>query len=95
MYFDPIEAGKRMRDLRKNLGYTQIQFSEKLNVSRGFYSKVEIGLQSPSIDLLVEIATFTGVSLDYLILGKGHPSMKLKQEVHSLIRSLQMLEDQL
>ena len=95
MYFDPVEAGKRMRALRKKLGYTQIQFSEKLNVSRGFYSKVEIGLQAPSIDLLVEIASYTGVSLDYLVLGKGQPTMELKQEVHSLIRSLQKLESEL
>ena len=95
MYFDPVEAGKRMRELRKKLGYTQIQFSEKLNISRGFYSKVEIGLQSPSIDLLVEIAALTNVSLDYLILGKEHSAMKLKQEVCSLIQSLQILEQEL
>lgn len=95
MYFDPVEAGKRMRALRKMLGYTQIQFAEKLNVSRGFYSKVEIGLQAPSIDLLVEISAFAGVSLDYLILGKEHSSLKLKEDVHSLIRALQALEKEL
>lgn len=95
MFFDRVEAGKRIKKIRKTYGYTQIQFAEKLNVSRGFYSKVEIGLQSPSVDLLVEIADFAGVSLDYLILGREHSTDKLKQDVHSLISVLQKFETEL
>ena len=51
MYFDPVEAGKRVKKLRESQGYTQEQFSEKIHVSRNYLSKLEIGLRQPSIDL--------------------------------------------
>lgn len=95
MIFDPIEAGKRIKKIRKAFGYTQIQFAEKLNVSRGFYSKVEIGLQIPSVYLLVELSELAGVSLDYLILGKKQDHSQLKHDVHDLISSLQQFEKEL
>ena len=52
------------------LGYNQEQYSQKINISRSALSKIEIGDRSPSIDLLIEIAELSGVTLDYLILGR-------------------------
>lgn len=70
MYFDPKEVGKRIAKLRELLGYNQEQYSQKINISRSALSKIEIGDRSPSIDLLIEIAELSGVTLDYLILGR-------------------------
>ena len=70
MYFEPKEVGKRIAKLRELLGYNQEQYSQKINISRSALSKIEIGDRSPSIDLLIEIAELSGVTLDYLILGR-------------------------
>ena len=95
MYFDPVATGKRVKELRESCGYTQIQFSEKLHISRGYYSKVELGIKSPSIDLLIDLAVYFGVTLDYLVLGKTDDTDRIKNEVRSLIGSLQAFEQML
>lgn len=70
MYFDLVETGKRIKEIRDAKGLTQIAFAEKINVSRSYINKIENGIKSPSLDLLIEIAVFGEVSLDYLILGR-------------------------
>lgn len=70
MYFDLVETGKRIKEIRDVKGLTQIAFAEKINVSRSYINKIENGIKSPSLDLLIEIAVFGEVSLDYLILGR-------------------------
>lgn len=92
MYFDPVATGKRVKELRESRGYTQIQFSEEMNISRGYYSKVELGIKAPSIDVLIDIAEFFGVTLDYLVLGKTLEMDKVKNEIRALIDSLRVLE---
>lgn len=97
MYFDPVEAGKRVKKLRESKGYTQEQFSEQIHVSRNYLSKLEIGLRQPSIDLWIEIAVVTGATLDYLILGKPQPVDKeqVKSELQSMIDALTKLKKEI
>ena len=56
MYFDLVETGKRIKEIRDAKGLTQIAFAEKINVSRSYINKIENGIKSPSLDLLIEIA---------------------------------------
>lgn len=70
MYYDTKETGIRIHDFRKERGLTQGQLAEKLNISDRHLQKLESGERSGSVDILVEIALFFHVSLDYLILGK-------------------------
>lgn len=70
MYFDMAAAGKRVKSLRKEAKYTQEQLAEKLNISRIHLAHIEIGEKAPSIDLLIVMGEFFGVSLDYLVLGR-------------------------
>lgn len=95
MYYDPIEAGVRIRKLRESLGHTQETFSERLHTSRNYISKLELGLRTPSLDMLIEIAEISGVTLDYLILGKESSNNRLKMEVSSLITSLEQFRNDL
>ena len=92
MCFDPVAIGKRVCELRKSRGYTQIQFSEKINISRGYYSKIELGIKVPSIDILIDLAEFFGVPLDYLVLGKTLETDKVKNEIRALIDLVKVLE---
>ena len=85
MYFDPKEVGSRIKRLRKQIGITQEQLAEKLNVTVNQLYRVEAGLSTGSVDLIVEISFHLDVSLDYLILGKEQPRDYIKEKVKALI----------
>lgn len=95
MYYDQKESGKRIAELRKEKGLTQDQLAEKLNISTSNLGKLERGLQSFSIDLLIEISFFFGVSTDYLLLGCSIPRYDADKEIDSLIAQMQSLKKNL
>lgn len=65
------ESGRRIAKLRIQKGYTQERLADALNIDRSYLSKIEAGKRSCSIDLVVQLSAFFGVSLDYLVLGKN------------------------
>lgn len=70
MYFDTKEFGARLKDLRTTRGLTQEKLAEELSISWDHLCRVERGSRGCSIDLIIEIAVYFGVSTDYLLLGK-------------------------
>ena len=46
----------------------------------------------PSIDILIDLAEFFGVTLDYLVLGKTLETDKVKNEIRALIDLVKVLE---
>ncbi|MBO5917168.1 MAG: helix-turn-helix transcriptional regulator [Oscillospiraceae bacterium] len=56
-----------IRNLRIDRGYTQVQIAEILNVKQNTYSQYEIGTLNYPIDVLMKLADFYGVSVDYLL----------------------------
>ncbi|MDD3221003.1 MAG: helix-turn-helix transcriptional regulator [Lachnospiraceae bacterium] len=95
MYYDIKESGLRIKSLRRAKGLTQEQLADKLNISTSNLSKIEIGYSGMSIDLLIELALFFEVSLDYIILGREIQMKAVRKQVHSLIEQMQELEKQL
>ena len=67
MYYDPMECGVRISKLRMELGKTQQQLADKLNISLDHYRALENGRRGGSLDLLIELAITFDVSLDYLV----------------------------
>lgn len=63
---------KKIRQLRKEQGWTQKQLSEKLHVGKTTVSNYETGYSEPDIDMLKKIAKLFNVSVDY-ILGNDRP----------------------
>ncbi len=57
----------RIKELRTAHGLTQVDFAKKLSVSKQAVSNWENNNIQPSIDMLVKIADFFGVSTDYLL----------------------------
>lgn len=57
----------RIRDLRIDRGLTQAQVAEVLHVSQNTYSQYEIGTTRYPLDVVVRLAEFYGVSVDYLV----------------------------
>lgn len=88
MSIDPTACGKRIRQLRKQHGLTQLGFCEKLNISETHLRKIESGERNASIDLYIEIAEFFHVSLDYLILGTEQSSGTFKSKLRTVIELL-------
>lgn len=63
-----------MRKLRKERELTQKELAEKLGIGESTYCGYENFSREPSYELLIRIADFFGVSLDYL-LGHQIPGM--------------------
>lgn len=62
-----IELGNKIAKKRKDLGMTQIDFADKLSVTRQTVSRWESGAVMPDIDKIGDIASILGVSCDYLL----------------------------
>jgi len=71
--------GETIKALRKQNGLTQTQFADKLNerynlnIERSMVSKWETGTQSPMIYTVGCIASFFGVSIDFLTGAEKKP----------------------
>ena len=59
--------GNRMRALRLSQGMTQNETAEKSGISENYYSRIETGKNSPSLEKLTAIAKTLGVSLFHLL----------------------------
>ena len=58
---------ENIRNLRIDKGYTQKEIAEYLNVKQNTYSQYEIGVLNYPVDVVVKLADFYGVSVDYLL----------------------------
>lgn len=61
------QLGNKIAQKRKMLGMTQIEFAEKLSVTRQTVSRWEAGIVMPDIDKIGDIASLLSVSCDYLL----------------------------
>lgn len=82
----------RLRELRKRGGLLQRQVEEALSLRPGALSQYERGLREPGFDLLLAVADFFNVSVDFL-LGRteklhGEPAL-----LEGRLRLKQLLQD--
>lgn len=90
MSINTKEIGTRIKNARFELRFTQEKFAEKLNIGRVHLANIERGRYAPSLDLLVEIASLTGLSLDYLVMDKTAIEMTTKDK---LVLSVKLLSE--
>lgn len=69
MEISNAEIGKRIRQLRKECGYTQEKLAECAEISVDFVGLIETGQCSMKIKNLAKIASILNVTTDYLIYG--------------------------
>ena len=89
MRFDAMECGKRIKTLREEKGFNQMQLSEKVKISFDHLRAIEHGRRTCSIELLVDLHVLFDVSLDYLIVGKTSQLDSVKAELQ---RAVEMIE---
>lgn len=58
---------RRIRDLREDNDLTQKELAHHLNISQQYYSNIENGTRTISAEILLSIALFYKVSVDYLL----------------------------
>lgn len=67
----------RIRDLREDHDLTQQQVADAIGITQRKYSYVETGQQQLTADILIKLADFYDVSIDY-ILRQTQTSRRLK-----------------
>jgi transcriptional regulator with XRE-family HTH domain len=55
--------GRRIKELRKGAGLSQLQLSEKVGIESKYLSRIEVGSSFPSADKLEDIAQALNVEL--------------------------------
>lgn len=84
-----MSVGSRIKMLREEMGLSQRQLAEELEISRPSITKYERDEREPNYMVFLKIADFFGVSTDFL-LGKTNEKDK---NIHDYIRSAKKLED--
>lgn len=64
------DMGKRLRAYRLESSLTQDKMAEILDVSLKHYSEVERGITGLSVEKLIFLSNYFGLSLDYLLKGE-------------------------
>ncbi|MCI8554302.1 MAG: helix-turn-helix transcriptional regulator [Clostridiales bacterium] len=73
-----MNLGEKLARLREEFDISQKELAAQLNVGRSTISAYEKGTAQPSYDVLIRLAEFYGVNLDYLF-GRTKIKASMKQ----------------
>ena len=62
-----MSFSENLMRLRKQKGLSQEEFANEINVTRQTVSKWELGVSTPDMDKLVQMASFFGITVDDLV----------------------------
>ncbi|MBQ8233536.1 MAG: helix-turn-helix transcriptional regulator [Lachnospiraceae bacterium] len=83
--------GARIKDLRIQMGLTQNQVAEALNVTPGYISNVENNRTAMSLRILTYYAKLVGISLDSLV-GQVEPEYQAAALDNELMAKIAKLD---
>lgn len=67
---------KHLREIREDRDIKQKSIAAYLNVSQNTYSQYETGVISLTAEILIKIADYYGVSIDYLLDRTNNPKLQ-------------------
>lgn len=82
---EQVSFGERLASLRKAAGFTQVELAAELGISQRMVAYYESPTATPPANLLPQIATALGVSIDELF-GRNLKRKLVKQEGDSRLR---------
>jgi len=93
MSFNQKEIGRRVKELRTGHQLSLDQLADAVNCTRDHLYRAERGeaRHGFSIDILIDIAEYFEVSLDYLILGCEGKNGAVREELMRISNELKML----
>lgn len=79
--------GKRVRELRRKAGITQLDLACRVNISESYIALIEADKRNPGMDIISTLANEFHVSVDYLVSGRASEEDNLMlREWTSLIK---------
>ncbi len=69
--------GNRIRGMREDRDLTQQQLADALGITQRKYSYLETGVQQWTDELLIKLAAFYSVSIDYLLCQTNNPKRNM------------------
>jgi transcriptional regulator with XRE-family HTH domain len=83
-----MTIGDRMKRLRQDRGWSQLQLAQKLKTHQKQISKYERGINLPSTDVIIRMTEIFNVSADYLIFEKQKDKLQMNIADRELIQKL-------
>ena len=77
---------EKIRELRKEKGWTQAELAKKLDMHPVNMTKLEQGKNMPSADTLIRLSDIFNVSIDYLL------SDEVQKRVSTMLKDKELLE---
>ena len=94
MHFNQVEFGSRLKQARRECGFTQERLADELNISTDHLGKLELGRRGVSIDLLIDISNALHVTLDYLIKGDERDPFRMEKligQIHNILNEMEAI----
>ena len=85
-----MDFSKRIRLIRKQMGLSQFEFGELVNLSQRTVAAWELGDRTPSFATLADLAAKLNVSLDYLL---GRTDEKQNEKKQPAADNSELLDD--
>ena len=86
MKYNRVEAARRIRKRRKELGLSSAEVANKIGRANPYYGDIERGTCGMSIDTLIELTEILEISSDYILFGK-----KTGNEISNAARACRIL----
>lgn len=68
-----FDFGEHLKTMRQKKGLTQKQLGKETGTSERAIQNYELGVRKPTYEILIALADFFDVSLDYLVGRSGEP----------------------
>lgn len=85
--------GENLKALRVARGLTQKELGDRVGLSKAVVSKYENALGYPTLDMVVTLADFFGVTTDYLLGVKGQKTADVSGLNERQLKTVLMLID--
>ena len=83
---DMVKMGSLLAELRKERNLTQAELGEKLGVTNKTISRWETGNYMPSVEMLEELSTMYGMTINELLSGKKLSTEEYKEMAETNIK---------
>lgn len=93
LIYNRSDMGRRIRKIRQEMNITCEEMAQRLHMDKGEYMRVEQGEGDAPLEIVMQIASFFQVTIDFLIYGMDEPiSVELPEdgedeEIISLLES--------
>lgn len=89
---DQKSFGKKIKNARKEMGLTQFELAEKINVSQNFLGDIERGIKLPSLPKLILLSNVLKLSLDNMFLDSLDNALEEPEEIYYTNKQLTVMK---